>query len=77
MEVAKEWPITVTNGTIMVIERFYESQINNFTQHPNKVNSHLHRSLTHDYSLIRYTVEHAIDFTKGMQQIVDLLHEKK
>jgi len=78
MTVAKDWPITVTNGTIMVIERFYESQVNNFTQHPNAVNSRLYKILNHpDFSLIRYTVEHAIDFTRGMQQIVDLLHEQK
>ncbi|MES2330843.1 MAG: DNA mismatch repair protein MutS [Bacteroidota bacterium] len=78
MEVSKEWPITVTNGTIMVIERFYETQINHFSQHPNAVNSQFYKILNNpDYSLLRYTVEHAVDFTKGMQQIVDLLFEKK
>ncbi|MDB5212050.1 MAG: mismatch repair protein MutS [Sediminibacterium sp.] len=78
MEVSKEWPITVTNGTIMVIERFYETQINHFSQHPNAVNSRFYKILNNpDYSLLRYTVEHAVDFTKGMQQIVDLLFEKK
>ncbi|MEO8174406.1 MAG: DNA mismatch repair protein MutS, partial [Sediminibacterium sp.] len=78
MEVAKDWPITVTNGTIMVIERFYESQLTNFTQHPNAVNSQAYKIFyNHDYSLLRYTVEHAVEFTKGMQQIVDLLYEKK
>ncbi len=78
MAIAKDWPTTVTNGTIMVMERFYESQVDNFTQHPNKVNSTFYKIMnSHDYSLIRYTVEHAIDFTKGMQQIVDLLLEQK
>lgn len=78
MGVFQQWPITVTNGTIMVMERFYESQLSNFSQHPNALNSEYYRLLyNHDYSLLRYTVEHAIDFTKGMQEIVDLLHEKK
>jgi DNA mismatch repair protein MutS len=77
MEVAKDWPITVTNGTIMVIERFYDSQVNSFTQHPNAVNSQFYKIINGpDYSLIRYTIEHAVDFTKGLQQIADLLHEK-
>jgi DNA mismatch repair protein MutS len=78
MDVAKDWPITVTNGTIMVIERFYETPLDNFSQHPNAINSQVYKLFyNHDYSLLRYTVEHAIDFTKGMQQIVDLLFEKK
>jgi DNA mismatch repair protein MutS len=78
MEIAKEWPITVTNGNIMVMERFYESQLSNFSQHPNAVNSQFIQILYNpDYSLLRYTVEHAIDFTKGLQQIIDLLLEKK
>ncbi len=77
MLVAKDWPITVTNGTIMVMERFYESQVNDFSQHPNTVNSFIYKIINGpDYSLIRYTVEHAIDFTKGLQQIVTLLQEQ-
>ena len=35
MNVARDWPNTVTNGTIMVIERFYDSQINSLPDHPN------------------------------------------
>lgn len=78
IEVTKDWPLTVTNGTIMVIERFYETHLNSFSQHPNAINAQYYKIFSnHDYSLLRYTVEHAIDFTKGMQQIVDLLIEKK
>lgn len=77
INVAKDWPLTVTNGTIMVIERFYESQVNEFSRHPNKVNSLFYKIFNApDYSLVRYTVEHAIDFLKGLQQIVDILHEQ-
>ncbi len=77
MQVAKDWPITVTNGTIMVMERYYESQVNDFSQHPNVVNGFFYKTFNGpDYSLIRYTVEHAIDFTKGLQQIVNLLKDQ-
>lgn len=77
MTVAPEWPITVTNGTIMVIERFYDSQINTFPDRPNRVNSLFYKLLNGpDYSLIRYTVEHAIDFTAGLQKIADLLQKQ-
>ena len=78
MNVDKEWPVTVSNGTIMVMERFYETQINSFPAHPNEVNSRFYKFMNGpDYSLLRYTVEHAIDFTKGLQQIVNILQEQK
>lgn len=76
MEVAKKWPLSVTNGTIMVIERYYESQIAAFANHPNALNSLFYKLLNGpDYSLVRYTVEHTIDFIKGLQQIVSLLQD--
>lgn len=77
MEVAGEWPVIVTNGNIMMIEKYYESQINKFPIHPNQVDSYLYKLLNkYDFSLIRYSVGHALDFTKGLQQIVDLLQDK-
>ena len=77
MEVAKDWPTSVTNGTIMVMERFYETDINKFSQHPNLITANIYRLLNNpDYSLLRYTVEHGIDFTKGLQKIVDILHDR-
>jgi DNA mismatch repair ATPase MutS len=67
------WPRLITNGTIMVIERFYESQVDVMPARPNILSAlnykMLHRS---DYSLTKYTVGHAIDFLKGMQQMIDL-----
>ncbi|MDE3252758.1 MAG: DNA mismatch repair protein MutS, partial [Bacteroidota bacterium] len=77
MEVAGEWPVIVTNGNIMMIEKYYESQINKLPVHPNRVDSYLYKLLNkYDFSLIRYSVGHALDFTKGLQQIVDLLQDK-
>ena len=78
MDVSEQWPVIVTNGTIMMIEKFYESQINSFSQQPNIFDSFVYKFINkYDFSLIRYSVQHAIDFTKGLQQIVDLLQEKK
>jgi DNA mismatch repair protein MutS len=77
MNAAKDWPITVTNGTIMVIERFYDSQVNSLPDHPNKVNSLMYKIFSGpDFSLVRYTVQHAVDFAKGLHQIVDILRQE-
>ncbi len=70
------WPISITNGTIMVIERFYESQINKYPAQPNVISSFFYKLFNApDFSLTRYTVLHCIDFVKGMGEISKLLKE--
>ncbi len=78
MEIAHQWPMYLTNGTVMMIEKFYDSQVNKFSRYPNRVEALFYRVLSGpDFSLVRYSVEHTIDFVKGLQNIVTLLEEKK
>lgn len=70
------WPISITNGTIMVIARFYESQINKYPIQPNAINSFFYKLFNApDFSLTKYTVIHCIDFVKGMKELSQLLTE--
>jgi DNA mismatch repair ATPase MutS len=67
-----QWPMVVSNGTIMVVERFYEY---NFDLLPNTVTSltALNYKMLHgpDYSLIKYSIIHCFDFIKGIQQFIE------
>ncbi len=77
MQVAEQWPPIVTNGTVMVLEKYFESQINRFSNYPGPVEAYTYKFINKsDYSLVRYSVEHAIDFTRGLRVIVDLLQQK-
>ena len=77
ISVIDEWPAYVTNGTVMMIEKFYDTQLDRFTAQPNRVDAMLYKLLhKYDFSLIKYSVEHAIDFYKGLQKIVTLLEDK-
>jgi DNA mismatch repair protein MutS len=76
MQVTDRWPVSITNGTIMVIARFYESQINKYPTQPNVFNSFTYKLFNApDFSLTRYTITHCIDFIKGMTQVSTLLKE--
>ncbi len=73
----KDWPVQISNGTIKVVERFYETNIDPL---PETVSSFAVYSykLLHgpDYSLVKYSAIHCFDFIKGMQQLVKkFLHE--
>lgn len=76
MQLIDRWPITITNGTVMVIARFYESQINKYPIQPNAINSFFYKLFNApDFSLTKYTVVHCIDFVKGMKELSQLLTE--
>lgn len=65
----------VTNGTVMVLDRFYETAIDEIPDAPGAAGVAMYRLFSSaDYSLVRYSVKHFIDFLQGMQQIAGLLN---
>src|SRR6478735_4046160 len=68
------WPTSISNGTIMVLVKFYESNIDTMPRGSDFVNAGMYKLLhTPDYSLVRYTLEHFADFLRGMREIIQLL----
>ena len=67
----EHWPLLVSNGTVMMIYKFYESSIDEPPARPTSITAYLYKLLHGpDFSLIKYSIGHAFDFIKGMQQIV-------
>jgi DNA mismatch repair ATPase MutS len=73
-----KWPAMITNGTVMVVGKFYDSSIEDIPRDPNLVGA-LFYKITNapDYSLIKFSVTHFIDFTKGLQQIISCFSSEK
>ncbi|MBC8034944.1 MAG: DNA mismatch repair protein MutS [Chitinophagaceae bacterium] len=66
-------PQHITNGTIMVMERFYETAIDTIPDSPNLPNAYSYKLLHNpDYSLVKYSVGHFADFIRGCRQITEL-----
>jgi DNA mismatch repair protein MutS len=76
LAVKTAWENTlVSNGTIMVIEKFYETAIDEIPLNPNALNSFYYSIFSApDFSLVRYSVKHFTDFFIGLQQITALLN---
>jgi DNA mismatch repair ATPase MutS len=66
-----QWPLFISNGSVMMIYKFYESSIDQPPARPTSVSVHYYK-LFHgpDFSLIKYSAGHAFDFIKGMKVIV-------
>lgn len=77
MHILPEWPEQITNGTIMVMEKFFETPLEPLPAHVNFLNSLSYVVLNRaDYSLLRYSIQHFIDFFKGMKACSALLPEQ-
>ena len=76
--VQPQWEVSlITNGTVMVMERFYETAIDEIPSAPGFFGSIGYRLFSSaDFSLIRYSVKHFVDFAIGMKQIVQLLNDE-
>ena len=75
LESLDQWPSSISNGTIMVMERFYETAIDDIPQALN-LPAALAYKLFHsaDYAMVRYSVGHFADFVRGMDKLVTLLN---
>lgn len=69
---ADEWPLTISNGTVMVMERFYETAIDTLPQSHNFLGAIMYK-LFHapDYSLVKYSIGHFADFVRGMVRLME------
>lgn len=72
------WPVSITNGSIMVVEKFYDAYFEKIPQNPNAISANFYKIMNGaDYSIIRYSIEHFHDFFTGLTQIVQLLSKEK
>ena len=71
------WGPSISNGTVMVMERFYETPLDKIPAGYDPVTAGFYK-LFHapDYSLTRYSIGHFADFIRGMKSIVSLLDKE-
>lgn len=66
-----EWPVEITNGTIIVIDKFLDYNLDTVPQNQNAFNSYSYKILHgHDYSMLKYSIRHFADFYRGLAKLV-------
>jgi DNA mismatch repair protein MutS len=69
----EEWGPSISNGTIMVMERYYETPLDKIPASHDPVSARMYQLLhAPDYSLTRYSISHFADFIRGMLSIVTI-----
>jgi DNA mismatch repair protein MutS len=72
-----QWPTEISNGTVMVIEKFFATALDPIPQHPNAMSAVSYKTLhSSDYALLKFSIIHFADFFKGFQKIIDLFMQE-
>jgi len=73
LEKLDQWPTSITNGTIMMLAKFYDYQLDPLPKSSDYFNSYTYRLLhSPDYSLVRFSLTHFADFTRTMKHLVKI-----
>src|SRR5664279_5451020 len=65
-----DWAPSISNGTVMVMERFYETPLDKIPASHDPVSARMYQLLhAPDYALTRYSTGHFSDFIRGMLSI--------
>lgn len=68
-----DWPLAITNGTVMVIEKFFEYNADPIPNSFSPIEAIMYKWLhSGDFSMVKYSVGHFIDFVKGLQKLMDI-----
>ena len=73
MDHIEEWPTGISNGTVMVMEKFLDYNLDSVPENPNLVRSQLYKLLhSEDYSMAKYSIKHFADFFRGIKILSSL-----
>lgn len=73
LEKVNEWPTQISNGTIMVMENFFESSIDPIPSQSSSFSAYSYKLLHGpDFSLVKYSTGHCFDFLKGMHMLTTI-----
>lgn len=71
LEKHEQWPLSISNGSVMMIYKFYETSIDEPPARPSVLSAYFYKVLHGpDFSLIKYSIGHAFDFIKAMNEII-------
>ncbi|MEO7922697.1 MAG: DNA mismatch repair protein MutS [Chitinophagaceae bacterium] len=76
MEHVKDWPTDISNGTVLVMDKFMDYALEPISESPASFNNLLYKWLhSEDYAMVKYSVTHFADFYRGIKKIAELLEE--
>ncbi len=74
MDHVDDWPTDITNGTILVMDKFMDYSLDPISQQQTTVSALSYKWLhSEDYSMVKYSMTHFADFLRGIKKVAALL----
>lgn len=74
MEHVKDWPTSITNGTVLMMDKFMDYTLDPISESANTLNNVFYKWLhSEDYAMVKYSMIHFSDFYRGIKNIAELL----
>ena len=68
-----EWPAEITNGTIIMMDKFLDYNLDPISPSQNYISNISYRLLhSADYAMTKYSIRHFADFFRGMKKLSEL-----
>ena len=75
MEHVKDWPTDISNGTMLVMDKFLDYPLDPISEAPASFNNMFYKWLhSEDYAMVKYSMPHFADFYRGIKKIAELLN---
>ena len=72
------WPTKITNGTLLVIDKFLDDNPDTIPENPSKLTGFIYKWLhPTDYAMILFSVKQLFEFIKGYEEIHQFFEGKK
>jgi DNA mismatch repair ATPase MutS len=66
-----EWPSRITNGTLLIIEKFLDENPDTIPKHPDSIRALVYKLLhPADYAMIHFSMKQMFEFIKGFESII-------
>ncbi|MFN7688866.1 MAG: MutS-related protein [Sphingobacteriales bacterium] len=76
LERVDQWPMGISNGTMLVIDRFYDYQLDPLPESANIITAYTYRILhSPDYSLVNFSIGHFADFVRTLKELIALFDD--
>jgi len=73
-----DWPTEISNGTLLVIEKFLDYNIDPIPEEPNSFNTWIYKTLhVEDYRMVKYSIGHMADFYRGIKKLTSLFNQSE
>jgi hypothetical protein len=69
----EEWPTEITNGTVIMMDKFLDYNLDPISESQNVLNNLTYQLLhSADYSMVKFSMKHFADFFRGFKKIITL-----